>query len=100
MWGLLAPWIHECFQRSAEVRHIPRDERQPMNASGGSDQSVHGVDGFAGGFTLGDQAPPLVGYGTVNESNATFEARWELAAKPLIQFSAASAGRQSLDSVP
>jgi hypothetical protein len=70
-----------------------------MNASGCGDQSVHGMDGFAAGFTPGNQASPFVGYGTVNESNATFEARRELASKPLIQFSAASARRQPLDTV-
>jgi hypothetical protein len=100
MWGLLDPWIHECFQRSAEIRHITSDECQLMNASGCGDQGVHGMDGFAADFTLGDQAPPLVGYGTVNESNAIFEARRELASKPLIQFPAASARRQPLDAVP
>ncbi len=71
-----------------------------MNASGGGDESVHRMDGLTGDFALGDQASPLVGYGTVNESNPTFEARREFATKPLIQFSAASAGRQSLDTVP
>jgi hypothetical protein len=71
-----------------------------MNASGCGEQRVHGMNGFAAGFALGDQAPTLVGYGTVNECNATFEARREFASKPLIQFSAASARRQPLDAVP
>ena len=100
MWDLLDPRIHECFQRSAEVRHITSDERQLVNTSGCGDQRVHGMDGFADGFTLGNQAPPLVGYGTVNKGNATFEARRKLASKPLIQFSATSACRQPLDTVP
>jgi len=52
MWGLLDPRIHECFQRSAEVRHITSDGCQLVNASGCGDQCVHGMDGFADGLNF------------------------------------------------
>jgi len=71
-----------------------------MHASGCGNEGIHCMNWFAAGFTLRDQSPPLIGYRTINQCNSSFKARREITSKPLIQFSAASAGRQPLYTVP